>query len=192
MKPTLDRGENGTEDPRPDRPGRPRLWLAGVAVAAALLGLGLAVGPPARPSGGPGASGAAPPISLPDLADPSTTRTLAALRGRPVVFNLFASWCLPCRRELPVLQEASVANPDVAFLGIDHQDGRRAALEMLREAGVTYPAVHDPDGKTAAAYGARGMPTTILITRTGTVAATHLGELTRPHLDALIQEARNQ
>ena len=182
----------GIDDPRPDRRRRRRLWLAGVALAVVLLGVGLALRPPTGPAGGGGPSGAAPAISMPDLADPSTTRTLAALRGRPVVVNLFASWCLPCRRELPVLQQASVANPDVAFFGVDHQDGRRAALEMLREAGVTYPAVHDPDGKTASAYGARGMPTTILLTRTGTVSATHLGELTRSQLDTLIQEARNR
>ena len=85
-----------------------------------------------------------------------------------------------------------MANPDVAFLGIDHQDSRRAALAMLREAGVDCPAAHDPDGKTAAAYGAGGMPTTILITRTGTVAATHTGELTRFQLDTLLQEARHR
>lgn len=165
---------------------------AGIAAGLALISAALVLRPPTTPTSTAGRAGAAPGISLPDLADPSTTRTLDALRGQPVVINLFASWCLPCRRELPVLQAASIANPDVAFLGIDHQDSRRAALQMLREAGVTYPAAHDPNGTTAAAYQARGMPTTILITRHGTVAATHLGELTQPQLDTLIQDARNR
>ena len=159
---------------------------AGIVAALVLVGGALVL---VRPSTAEKAR-AAPAISLPDLADPATTRALADLRGRPVVVNLFASWCLPCRSELPVLQAASVANPDVAFLGIDHKDSRRAGLEMLREAGVTYPAAHDPDGRTAAAYRARGMPTTILITRDGAVASTHLGELSRRQLDTLIQEVR--
>jgi cytochrome c biogenesis protein CcmG/thiol:disulfide interchange protein DsbE len=189
MKASPASDQGAIEDPPRPRARRSRVFLgSGIAVGLAVLGVGLGLRPPGPPVG----AGRAPPISLPDLADPSATRTLAAFRGRPVVVNLFASWCLPCIRELPVLQEASVANPDVAFLGVDHQDSRRAALEMLREAGVTYPAAHDPDGKTAAAYRARGMPTTILITRTGNVAASHTGELTRPQLDTLIQEARNR
>lgn len=188
MNPTATTGGTGTDSPRNRHPGR---LLVLAAVAISVLVVGSALRALSEPAGRAEQAEAAPAISLPDLAEPSTTRTLADLRGRPVVVNLFASWCPPCQRELTVLQAASMANPDVAFLGIDHQDSRRAGLEMLREAGVTYPAAHDPDGTTAAAYRAVGMPTTIFITRTGTVAAKHLGELTRPQLDTLIQDARN-
>jgi thiol-disulfide isomerase/thioredoxin len=166
-----------------------RLAGAGIVVVLVILAAGVTLRVSAR-GALPVIGRDAPPIALADLADPSTTRTLADLRGRLVVVNLFASWCLPCKRELPALQEASLAYPHVAFLGVAHNDSRRAALQMLGDAGVTYPSVYDPGGTTAAAYRAQGMPTTILITPDGVVAATQLGELTRPRLDALIAAAR--
>ena len=180
-------GGDPTGHDRPS-PSHRRLGAAGIVVVLVILAGGVTLGVSARGDDQAGGRDA-PPIALSDLADPSTTRTLVDLRGRLVVVNLFASWCLPCKRELPVLQEASLAYPHVAFLGVAHKDSRRAALQMLRDAGVTYPSVYDPGGTTAAAYRAQGMPTTILITADGLVAATQLGELTRPRLDALIAAA---
>jgi len=173
----------------PDRPEpsvrptsrRRRLALVALAVAgiAGLVVLVVRPGPAPR-------SGLAPRISLPDLTDPARNRSLTDLRGRPALVNLFASWCVPCRRELPALQAASAAHPDIAFLGVDHQDSRRAALQLLRETGVTYPAVYDPKGITATAYRARGMPTTILLRPDGTIAAQHTGELDPAAIETLL------
>lgn len=161
--------------------GRRRVVLVALAVAGA-VGLAVLVvrpGPASR-------SGLAPPISLPDLANPAKNRNLTDLRGRPVLVNLFASWCVPCRRELPALQAASAAHPEVQFLGVDHQDSRRAALQLLQESGVTYPAVYDPKGNTATAYRARGMPTTVLLRPDGTIAAQHTGELDPAAIETLL------
>lgn len=173
----------------PDGPGpsgrststRRRLVMVGLAIAgvAGLVVLVVRPGPASR-------SGLAPQISLPDLTDPARTRSLTDLRGRPVLVNLFASWCVPCRRELPALQAASAAHPEIQFLGVDHQDSRRAALQLLQETGVTYPAVYDPKGITATAYRARGMPTTILLRPDGTIAAQHTGELDPAAIETLL------
>ena len=112
--------------------------------------------------------------------------------GGPVLMNVWASWCVPCRREMPLLQEAHEKYGDrVAFIGVNHQDQRDAALEFLRETGVTYRSAFDPHGSTARSYGAFGLPTTYFITASGRIVATKTGELTADQLaselDRLLQ-----
>lgn len=173
-------------------PVPPRRWrrrhpvIAGVVALAAISTGAVVVGfalQPAAPRTKPPAE-----LALPDLADASMTRTLRD-PNRVVLLNLFASWCVPCRRELPALQAAHVAHPQVAFVGVDHLDSRRAALALLAETGVTYPAVYDPTGWAAAAYAARGMPTTVILRPDGTVAAQHTGELDTAGIQHLLDQA---
>jgi cytochrome c biogenesis protein CcmG/thiol:disulfide interchange protein DsbE len=125
----------------------------------------------------------APQFVLPDLVDPGGVVRLADHRGTPVVLNFWASWCVPCRKEMPVLARVSDEFArQVAFLGVDHQDIRDDGLALLREAGVHYPSGFDPEGRTAASFGLRGMPTTVFIGANGEVLATSLGELTESEL----------
>lgn len=129
----------------------------------------------------------APAFDLPGLARPEQRITLAA-SDRPVLLNIWASWCVPCRREMPVLQAAHETYGDkVQFIGINHLDQRAPALEFLRETGVTYPSGFDPDGSTARTYGAYGLPTTYFITEAGRIIATKTGELTEAELAAEIE-----
>lgn len=97
--------------------------------------------------------------------------------------NFFASWCVPCVKELPAFQAvAEATRGEVAFVGIDHQDSRRAAQELLEETGVEFPAGYDPEGNVARAYGFRGMPTSVFISAGGRILERRNGEMSGAEL----------
>ena len=110
--------------------------------------------------------------------------------GRPTVMNIFASWCTPCRAEMPMLLEAQDEHPDVTFLGIDHLDPRDAGEEFVTELGIDFPTLHDPEGDVAFAVGARGMPTTVAFDRDGRLVGRVVGELTPTSLEQLLASVR--
>lgn len=94
---------------------------------------------------------------------------IAQLRGYPVVVNVWASWCGPCREEFPVLQKLSARyGKKVAFLGLNSEDSDDAAATFLREEPVPYPSFSDPDKDVAESLGAtRGFPDTAFYDRAG-------------------------
>jgi cytochrome c biogenesis protein CcmG, thiol:disulfide interchange protein DsbE len=166
---------------RPARIG----WLAGAVVALAVLaGVGrlLAASSGSAPSDAPVVEGVAAvgrPAPRVELAGLRGGRVrLADLRGRPVVVNFWASWCPPCVAEMPDFQRVHRRLGDrVAFLGVNQRDQRRAAEELARTTGVTYPLAVDPSGRSFDAFGGRGMPTTVFIRADGTVAEVFAGQL---------------
>ena len=101
---------------------------------------------------------------------------IATLRGFPVVVNFWASWCGPCRLEMPVLQKVSAARgKSVAFLGVNVQDNRDAALRFSNEFPVTYPSYEDPNGKIFNSYGLAGAPSTVFYSQEGRREYIHQG-----------------
>ena len=101
---------------------------------------------------------------------------IASLRGYPVVVNFWASWCGPCRLEMPVLQKVSAARGrSVAFLGVNVQDNRPAAGRFARRFPVTYPSYEDPRGKIFNSFGLAGAPSTAFYTRRGRREFIHSG-----------------
>jgi cytochrome c biogenesis protein CcmG, thiol:disulfide interchange protein DsbE len=93
---------------------------------------------------------------------------IAALRGYPIVVNVWASWCGPCRLEFPTFQRASAAyGKRVAFLGVDSQDSEGHAKDFLSETPVPYPSYSDPDEEIANELGAFGLPATAFYDREG-------------------------
>jgi cytochrome c biogenesis protein CcmG, thiol:disulfide interchange protein DsbE len=157
------------------------LAVAGIAVALVLLQV---VG--ARSEGGP--YDAAPTFEVPQL-DGDGVITLTSLRGSPVVLNFWATWCVPCREEMPDLEAVHADLGDrVRFVGINNRDTRRVARVFLRETGVTYPSGFDPRGQVAAAYEILGMPTTILIRGDGTIAQKRTGAVSERQLRRMIEE----
>jgi cytochrome c biogenesis protein CcmG, thiol:disulfide interchange protein DsbE len=110
----------------------------------------------------------APAFTLPRL-DREGELSLASLRGKAVVVNFWASWCVPCKQEAPVLEEAWQRHrgDGLVVLGIDFNDLRPDALDFMRKNGVTYPVVYDRDGELVAKFGATGVPETFFVDRRG-------------------------
>lgn len=172
----------------------------GAAIAIpviALLAFGMTRDPRDIPSPLPGR--AAPDFTLasftaaPEGSGRADSVHLAALRGDVVVVNVWASWCLACRDEHPVLREVGkrYAGTDVHFLGVLYNDnvdnGRRWIREM---GGQSYPALEDPGARTAIDYGVYGVPETFFVGRDGVVAYKHTGPITEAVLLAKIEELR--
>jgi cytochrome c biogenesis protein CcmG, thiol:disulfide interchange protein DsbE len=105
---------------------------------------------------------------------------IAALKGFPVVVNVWASWCGPCRFEFPALQKLSAQyGKRVAFLGVDSQDSDDAAKTFLEEEPVPYPSYTDPDEEITEAIGAtRGLPDTAFYDRDGELCYLKQGPYT--------------
>ena len=121
----------------------------------------------------------APDLTLPEL-EGAGNASLTELRGSVVVVNFWASWCVPCRNEQPVLVAANDAYQDsgVVFLGISFQDQKSSAVAFLDELGrgAGYRYVTDPGSRAAVEFGVYGVPETYFIDRTGTVVAKITGE----------------
>jgi thiol-disulfide isomerase/thioredoxin len=93
---------------------------------------------------------------------------IAALHGYPIVVNVWASWCVPCRQEFPVLQKLSARyGKKVAFLGVNSEDSDDAAATFLGEVPVPYPSFTDPDKEIAGSLGAIAFPDTAFYDRSG-------------------------
>jgi len=116
---------------------------------------------------------------------------LAGHAGRPLVINFFASWCAPCRAELPDLAEAHARYGDrVDFVGVDFQEASEsAAAELLYETGIKYPIMEDPDGDLLRDLGTLPtMPTTIFVNADGVVVERHHGLILSGQLTERIEE----
>lgn len=103
---------------------------------------------------------------------------LARLTGTPTVINLWASWCKPCRTELPIMARADAAyGGAVRFIGVDYDDGDPdRAIALAADSGVTYPQLSDPDRTSKAPLRVIGLPQTIFVDAQGRMVATERKE----------------
>ena len=106
------------------------------------------------------------------------TATLGDYLDRPVVLNFFASWCTPCKAEMPALESVHQQRPDIAFVGLAVNDTMTRAREIAADTEVTYATGLDPDSAIGDAYEILGMPTTLFIAPDGEVVYQHTGGLT--------------
>lgn len=110
------------------------------------------------------------------------------LAGRPLVLNVWASWCGPCRQEMPGFQQVYLQAKDrVSFLGLDSRDVVDAARRFAAQTGVTYRLAADPNGQAAAKLGVAALPTTVFIGADGTLRGRQVGALKPAALRAAIQ-----
>jgi cytochrome c biogenesis protein CcmG/thiol:disulfide interchange protein DsbE len=147
-----------------------------VAIALAAGGCGSSEGGGKPPNYEKALAGSPPPLAalhrqanelLPGGLDAFEQR-IDSLAGYPVVVNVWASWCGPCRYEFHALQRAAAGyGKRVAFLGVDSQDSEDAAQTFLREEPVPYPSYSDPDEEIADELGGRGLPVTAFFDREG-------------------------
>jgi cytochrome c biogenesis protein CcmG/thiol:disulfide interchange protein DsbE len=146
-----------------------RSFLAFLAVLAVvgLLGFGLLSKGNAKIAVGE----SAPDRVLPTLPGPGRD-SIAAHRGEWVLVNLWASWCIPCRQEAPVLERFYRRNRDRGFtvLGIDVQDNRDDAVAFLREHPTTYPQLRSIGDERSSAFGSTGVPENFLVNPRGRLA----------------------
>ena len=117
--------------------------------------------------------------------------SVSELRGTPVVLNLWASWCTPCREESPRLQEGweQLGPRGVAFLGLNIQDLRSDARAFSKEFGLTYPSVRDARRGVADDYGATGIPETFFVDARGRVVGHVIGVVSAEQLAAGVRAA---
>jgi len=115
---------------------------------------------------------------------------LANLRGRAVVLNFWATWCPPCRAEMPELDALAHERPDLTVLAVDVQEDAAQVEGFRTELRLSLPIALDIDGQTWAVYQSRGLPTTYLIDRDGTIRDVQVGPLTRDLLQIKLERLR--
>lgn len=118
------------------------------------------------------------------------THKLSDLRGKPVLVNFWATWCMPCIEEMPELEAARHANPDLVILAVNRNESTEAIAAFAPKVGVSFPLITDRDGAISERYGVINLPTTFFINRDGTIAARHLGALTAARLAERLAEVR--
>jgi len=131
----------------------------------------------------------APSLTL-TLFDGKVIR-LDDFRGKTVLVNFWASWCIPCRAEAPALESAWQKHKDkaVVFLGVNIQDKEADARAFMKELGITYLNGQDPNGKIAVDYGVWGISETFFIDPQGRITYKHAGELKAAIVAAKLEEA---
>ena len=155
-----------------------RIALALVPAVAFLTVLAVAV---SRSGSKAVSGGSAPGFELP-LLDGSGVLTDSDLRGKLVVINFWASWCIPCREEAPLLEKAwkSYRDEGVIFLGVNIKDAESDAKSFVKDFGITYPTVRDLDQTLTNAFGVKGLPETFFVdhrwTFIGAVSGVQTGD----------------
>ncbi len=156
-----------------------KVWLPLLAFAAlaAFLAVGLRLKPSEVPS--PLIGKPAPAFTLATLHDPAKQVRAADLHGQVWLLNVWASWCVACRDEHPLLVELA-AQKGVPIYGLNYKDEPAAAVKWLKEMGDPYAAsLMDGNGRVGLDWGVYGVPETFVIDRAGLVRFKHIGPLTR-------------
>ncbi|MFP5327646.1 MAG: TlpA family protein disulfide reductase [Acidimicrobiia bacterium] len=160
-------------------------------VAIAFVAL-LATREPAQSTVAPSTlTGKPAPAVVGESLEGETVR-LSDFRGKYVVLNFFASWCVPCQREhddLLAFSERHTAKGDAQVLAVIFSDERSAAARFFEERGGDWPVLSDPKGQVALDYGVRGPPESFLIAPNGLVLTRIVGEVTDEALEDLIRQA---
>lgn len=161
-------------------------WIAAAAIAVVVVGVYFRGGGD-RPGGPAGLVGQqAPSFAVPKLGGGEAG--LADYRGRIVVMNLWASWCPPCRAEMPDLERLYLAyrSRGVVVLGVDQGESAERTQRFAQSLGITYPILLDQDQRYGRVYAALGLPTTLIVDRRGVVVKGFDGALSYEQMTAAV------
>lgn len=144
-------------------------------------------------TGAPGNRNAAPDFTVTDVG--GNRVSTADLSGKPVILNFWATWCPPCRSELPAFDKLyRQYGNEVSFMMIDLTDGYRETVEgvkkFISENGYTFPVYYDTEGSAAEAYNVSSIPFTVAVGRNGNIVGTHLGAMSEAALEKLIKTVK--
>jgi cytochrome c biogenesis protein CcmG, thiol:disulfide interchange protein DsbE len=122
-----------------------------------------------------------------------STGSLTAYRGRVVVLNFWASWCVPCQTEAPLLEHAQsrLQAHRATVLGVTYLDASTDSMGFVREHHITYPNLRDTTGEFAHAYGTDQLPESFVIDRSGDIVAISRGEIDQAFLNSAIRLAES-
>jgi len=153
------------------------LFLAFVAVASVAITRAVADAPPH--TGAP-----APAFSLPVVANGTGTVSLSSLKGHAVYLNFFASWCQPCKEEVPYIGTLSkqYAHHNVVVVGVDELEAADKAKQFAVQYHLPYRVALDNSGEVGGSYGLVGLPLHVFIAPNGTVVAYRVGELSESQI----------
>jgi cytochrome c biogenesis protein CcmG/thiol:disulfide interchange protein DsbE len=174
---------------------RLRLVSQGVALGLVVLLFALLVWSLVSEDGDALATGSDAPDFTLERLDEDGELTLSSLRGKAVVLNFWASWCIPCKEEAPVLEALWRENRErgLVVLGLDAKDFRRDALDFAERFELTFPLVFDGPGDTVSPYGVTGFPETFVIDREGKIVDVLVGAVDgdeeRARLERAVEEA---
>jgi cytochrome c biogenesis protein CcmG/thiol:disulfide interchange protein DsbE len=168
----------------------PKVLLVALAVVAPLVALLLLnLGRNPHAIGSPLVGRQAPEFALQPMGGGEVV-TLASLRGRPAVINFWATWCVPCFQEHPLLVSAARSLGDRArFVGVIYEDSEEQVRSFLARQGSAYPSLVDPGSRTAIAFGVFGVPETYFLDAEGKIAARHVGPLDGAALESKLRQA---
>jgi len=108
--------------------------------------------------------------------------SISEFRGKKVILNFFATWCPPCRAEIPDFERFHQNNKDIVLIGVNIQEDKKAVEEFLKSMGVSYIVLLDKEGKIATNFGIEGIPTTFLLDENGKIVAKNVGMMTYDEL----------
>jgi thiol-disulfide isomerase/thioredoxin len=139
---------------------------------------------------GPGALTGSPAQSFELRRTDGRIDSLARHRGQVVLVNLWATWCAPCREEMPALQRFARENAGkVVVLGVDQGESAAAAAAYAKERGVTFPILVDEQQQYGRTYAAIGLPTSVIVDRSGHVVQGIDGQMTLQQMRAAVARA---
>lgn len=178
-------------EPESDREGSSTSVLA-TAVAVAAVAASLAILPRLF-RGHAAPTGDAPDFTaaLVANAEPGATEvSLAALRGRPVVLDFWATWCGPCQAEAPIVDQVAERYKErgLVVVGVNTSDEEGLAEAWVRKKGVRFPIAYDRGNKVASAFGVHNIPTLVVIDKEGRIRAVRTGMTSASELERLVRE----
>ena len=140
--------------------------------------------------GGPGALAGSPAQSFEVRRTDGRIDSLARHRGHVVLLNLWATWCTPCREEMPALERFARENAGkVVVLGVDQGESASAAAAYAKERGVTFPILVDEQQQYGRTYAAIGLPTSVIVDRSGHVVQGVDGQMTIEQMRSAVARA---